>query len=161
METSINWETDDGYTKSGKNKNIDINVTTEEMRTIRYFPDGEKNCYSFTIDVITKYLIRARFYYGNYDGLSKPPIFDISVNEFRWKTIVTSLSEEPVVIEGIFSPSSNTMHVCLARTEGGGIPFISSLEIVPLPYNIYEEIGSYSAFLLNSRINFGAKEDVR
>ncbi|RVW66060.1 hypothetical protein CK203_007273 [Vitis vinifera] len=41
--------------------------------------EGTKNCYNLPLEVQEKYLIRAGFYYGNYDNLSKPPTFNLEL----------------------------------------------------------------------------------
>ncbi|XP_039129147.1 probable leucine-rich repeat receptor-like protein kinase At2g28990 [Dioscorea cayenensis subsp. rotundata] len=103
----INWEPDNEYIQTGMNKNVTqtyINITMQ-MKNLRYFPQNTStpNCHSFITDDIGKYIIPASFYYGNYDGLMKPPTFDVSVNGFKWMTVVTSSSQDkPIVIEAIF-----------------------------------------------------------
>ncbi|KAJ0979413.1 hypothetical protein J5N97_014887 [Dioscorea zingiberensis] len=162
----INWETDTEYIQTGKNKNVTEMYTniTMQMKTLRYFPENTSpNCYSFLTDGIEKYIVRASFYYGNYDGLMKPPTFNVSVNGFKWMTVVTNSSqdEEPIVIEGIFSPGADQMQVCLESPQDGDVPFISSLEVVQLPFNTYYRlIELRTAFLLQQRATFGREEDV-
>ncbi|KAM0953624.1 putative non-specific serine/threonine protein kinase [Dioscorea sansibarensis] len=133
------------------------------MKSLRYFPQNTStpNCYSFITDDFEKYIIRASFYYGNYDGLMKPPTFDVSLNGFKWMTVVTSSSQDKsIVIEAIFSSGQDSMQVCLESTTDGDVPFISSLEVAQLPFMTYGMIYLGSAFLLQQRTTFGRREDV-
>ncbi|XP_039129691.1 probable LRR receptor-like serine/threonine-protein kinase At1g51880 [Dioscorea cayenensis subsp. rotundata] len=164
-ETLINWEPDNEYIQTGMNKNVTQTYTniTMQMQSLRYFPQSTNtpNCYFFITDDIEKYLVRASFYYGNYDGLMKPPTFDVSVNGFKWMTVVTSSSQDkPIVIEAIFSLGHDSMQVCMESTKNGDVPFISSLEVVQLPFTTYSMIDLQSAFLLQQRATFGRREDV-
>ncbi|KAH7677974.1 Non-specific serine/threonine protein kinase protein [Dioscorea alata] len=163
--TLINWEPDNEYIQTGMNKNVTQTYTniTMQMKSLRYFPQNTNtpNCYSFITDEIEKYIVRASFYYGNYDGLMKPPTFNVSVNGFKWMTVVTSSSQDkPIVIEAIFSSGHDSMQVCVESSKDGDVPFISSLEVVQLPFITYGMIDLGSAFLLQQRATFGRREDV-
>lgn len=52
------------------------------------------------------------------------------------------------------------MQVCLESTKDSDVPFISSLEVVSLPFMTYDMIELGSAFLLQQRATFGSREDV-
>ncbi|CAA6672835.1 unnamed protein product [Spirodela intermedia] len=74
---------------------------------VRSFPDGTRNCYTLRPLVRgAKYRVNAEFLYGNYDGLGRPPTFDLYLGVNLW--------------------------VCLVNT-GNGTPFISALKLRPLP----------------------------
>lgn len=68
------------------------------------------------------------FYYGNHDGLSKPPSFNLEIDGNLWATVTTSMSEDkPVYHEVIYKIKGDSAKVCLVRTSNE-VPFISSLE---------------------------------
>ncbi|CAH8387102.1 unnamed protein product [Eruca vesicaria subsp. sativa] len=104
--------------------------------TLRYFPEGKRNCYSFNVKQGTNYLIRARFLYGNYDGLNQYPEFDIHIGPNFWKSLDMSTADGNLLDEIIHTPRSNFLDVCLVKT-GPSTPFISALELRPLPNNSY------------------------
>ncbi|XP_020870267.1 probable LRR receptor-like serine/threonine-protein kinase At1g51810 isoform X2 [Arabidopsis lyrata subsp. lyrata] len=80
--------------------------------TLRYFPDGVRNCYNLNVMQGTRYMIRAIFIYGNYDGLNVDPSFDLYFGPNLWKT------------------------VCLVKT-GTSTPMINVLELRPLRTDMY------------------------
>ena len=49
------------------------------MWKVIYFSKGARNCNNVNITRGTKYLIRANFLYGNYDGLNKLPKFNLYI----------------------------------------------------------------------------------
>ncbi|CAA0384665.1 unnamed protein product [Arabidopsis thaliana] len=106
--------------------------------TLRYFPDGKRNCYSFNVKQGTNYLIRVRMVYGNYDGQNTYPKFDLHIGPNFWLTMdLGEVEEGSGALEDIIhTPRSNFLDVCLVKTDKS-IPFISSLELRPLPNNSY------------------------
>ncbi|KAJ0084569.1 hypothetical protein Patl1_30835 [Pistacia atlantica] len=64
------------------------------MNTLRYFPNDHKICYKLSLVPLTKFPCRAGFFYGNYDGLSRPPSFNLERDGNLWATVTTSLSQE-------------------------------------------------------------------
>ncbi|KAL7127385.1 hypothetical protein ABFS83_14G249200 [Erythranthe nasuta] len=107
----------------------------------------KKNCYHIDTMRRGRVLVRATFYYGNYDNKSSPPTFDLHFDGNFWKTVVTSISEV-VSYEVIYVMRSDWITVCLARTKDGQFPFISTLEIRNLDWFMYTGIAeSYPLFL--------------
>ncbi|CAA6667505.1 unnamed protein product [Spirodela intermedia] len=54
------------------------------ISNLRSFPNGTRNCYTLSpVQSGDRYLIRAGFLYGNYDGRGSPPIFDLHIGYFR------------------------------------------------------------------------------
>ena len=120
---------------------------------LRSFPQGIRNCYSINIMQDTKYLIRGTFFYGNYDGLSKLPQFDLHLGVNKWDTVKIENVSVGVIKELIHVPSQNYLQVCLVNT-GLGMPFISAIELRPLNNKTYVTIsGSLALF---SRYDFGS-----
>ncbi|CAF1846819.1 unnamed protein product [Brassica oleracea] len=96
-----------------------------------------------------RYLIRAVFLYGNYDGQETHPKFDLFIDRTLWVTV--SDQDEPdknwesmyssvkgVILEKeiIHTAKPNTLKVFLVKTDTT-TPFISALELRPLSKNIY------------------------
>jgi Malectin-like domain len=69
------------------------------------------------------YLLRATFYYANYDGLNTHPTFDVYLGVNFWQTVDIEISE--FFPEIIFIAPVDSVRVCLDKTQG--VPFISSL----------------------------------
>ena len=143
--TGIFYESDSGFIDTGKNKQIssDIvfdypNVYAPQIRTLRSFPDGKRNCYTLkpTQGKNSNYLIRAIFSYGNYDNKNQTPKFDVHVGVNHWDTVVLNKKNEIYYDEIIIAPSSDTIFVCLINT-GFGVPIISTLELRPVDKPLY------------------------
>ncbi|CAN0909382.1 Leucine-rich repeat receptor-like serine/threonine-protein kinase At2g14510 [Linum grandiflorum] len=122
-----------------------------------------QNCYTLPILKLSlKYLVRAGFYYGNYDAANKPPTFDLYLDGKKWLTVNTTLSSagEPVYREIVYvvRPGSDSIGLCLTRTRDGEVPFVSSIEIVPFWNALYTEMGSVDSFGLVARTNLGGPE---
>lgn len=75
-DTLFTWNSNHDYTQTGTNKLVRINTTRDEFNTLRAFPNNTKdNCYNVPIDTqMIRYIIRVGFYYGDYNGLSTPPV---------------------------------------------------------------------------------------
>lgn len=123
--------------------------------TVRSFPSGTRNCYTLgSLVAGLKYLIRAKFFYGNYDGLSTPPIFDIYVGVNFWRTVNLTEPDTVVRTEVIMVVPRDSVQVCLLNT-GGGVPFISGLDLRPLKKKLYIQANATQALVLLHRIDFG------
>ncbi|WOH02529.1 hypothetical protein DCAR_0521918 [Daucus carota subsp. sativus] len=142
----LTWRSDYDYSQTGWNKLVGTNTTRDEFNTLRAFPNGSKDdCYNVPIDAdMVRYIIRVGFYYGNYDGLSKPPTFDLFINNKKWTTINTSLNEGEPFYEEIIYPNkgSEFFKICLVQIQDGGIPFINSIETVGIFHTLFNRIWS-------------------
>lgn len=124
------------------------------MNTLRVFPDQtDQNCYTFPptmfLHKTLRYVIRAGFFYGNYDGLSNPPTFDLHLNGGKWSTVNTASSSGPIYHEIVYSlQKSAILTVCLVQTRDGEVPFISTLEFMPLPDVLYPHLDPNISFSL-------------
>ncbi|KAK7837759.1 putative lrr receptor-like serine/threonine-protein kinase [Quercus suber] len=104
------------------------------------------------------YLIRASFMYGNYDGKGKTPTFDLYLGVNRWGTVAVSDASSTISKEIIHLSSSEDIYVCLVNT-GYGTPFISVLELRPLPNDTYiPKSGSLELF---DRANCGLSFSIK
>ncbi|KAG7606676.1 Protein kinase domain [Arabidopsis thaliana x Arabidopsis arenosa] len=102
--------------------------------TLRYFPEGIRNCYNLNVEKGINHLIRAWFIYGNYDGQDKDPRFDLYLGPNPWATIDLYRLENGTRKEVIHKPTSNSLQICLVKT-GETTPMISALEIRPMGDN--------------------------
>ncbi|KAK1286963.1 putative LRR receptor-like serine/threonine-protein kinase MEE39 [Acorus calamus] len=151
----IEWKTDDGFSNGGDSQRVKINGlnVSEQMGTLRYFPDCIKNCYTLPTPNKVKHLIRAGFYYGNYDGLAKPPTFDLIFDSNKWVTVTTSM-DEPIFEEMLYAVEYDSTNICLGRTNANETPFISSLEVMPLSQDMYDGMNRNFAWFLSYRVHF-------
>ncbi|CAM0953447.1 unnamed protein product [Alopecurus aequalis] len=101
--TTLSYTTDAGFIDAyaGSNHNVSAEFILPSVAkmwyTVRSFPSGARNCYTLgSLVAGLKYLIRAQFYYGNYDGLNKPPTFDIYVGLDFWRTV--NADSDPVAV---------------------------------------------------------------
>ncbi|ESQ54232.1 hypothetical protein EUTSA_v10024418mg [Eutrema salsugineum] len=92
--TNMKYVSDLGYVESGTSHSIvsDLETTSLErqFQNVRSFPEGKRNCYDIRPQQGRgfKYLIRTRFMYGNYDGFSKTPEFDLYIGANLWESVV-------------------------------------------------------------------------
>ncbi|XP_022144042.1 LRR receptor-like serine/threonine-protein kinase IOS1 [Momordica charantia] len=157
--TNINYVSDASYINSGVSGSVAPiygDTFQRQMRKLRSFPQGIRNCYNVSIKRGTKYLIRANFLYGNYDGLNLLPKFDLYIGNSLWETVNFTKVDIDTFKDLIHTTSSNEVHVCLINT-GDGVPFISALEFRPLLNVTYQTAsGSLS---LNFRLDIGSTEN--
>lgn len=130
------------------------------MNTLRVFTTLKKNCYSITTDKGSLVLVRASFFYGNYDKRSSPPSFDLLFDGNNWATVKTSL-DQLVYYEVMYVVKSDTTSICLAQTQPNQFPFISALEVRNLDSKMYGDVDPNYALFLRSRIAYGANTTVR
>ncbi|CAM0907929.1 unnamed protein product [Alopecurus aequalis] len=163
--TKLSYVPDAGFTDdaSGTNMNISAEHITSELsrryHDVRSFPDGARNCYTLRSLVSgRKYLIRAAFLYGDYDGLRRPPIFDLHVGVNYWKTVNVSEPGAEVTAEAIVVVPDDFVQVCLVNT-GAGTPFVSALELRPLKMKAYPQANLTRGLVLDYRLNLGSETD--
>lgn len=158
------WHTDEQFVKTGQNAILAPNQVFNTMNTLRFFPSGNRNCYDLLLgSPNVKFLFRAGFVYGNYDGLSRPPSFKLEIDGNLWANVTTSMTQEEAVYhELIYKLKKQRATVCLVRTSNDEVPFISSLEAVIMgdDPHLYRLMENDTALYLHSRINYGANQSV-
>ncbi|KAJ1688237.1 hypothetical protein LUZ63_019627 [Rhynchospora breviuscula] len=102
-DTGLTYVSDEIFVDTGIISNISSSYVSnslfKEFLTVRYFPAGTRNCYTLrSLTVGSKYLIRATFYYGNYDNANNLPTFDIYLGINFWYTVNTSSPSYPEII---------------------------------------------------------------
>ncbi|KAF6171605.1 hypothetical protein GIB67_008191 [Kingdonia uniflora] len=165
----ITWVKDDPYVKTGENRAIQtldydksnyFGQISRVLSTVRVFPKNKKNCYSITVLEGDRVLVRATFAYGNYDGKSSPPNFDLSFNGNLWDNVVSNIADW-FYYEAIYTVKGDTVSVCLTQTNPNQFPFINGLEVRSLDKSMYKHVDLDYPLFLKSRYSFGANETVR
>ncbi|XP_062180192.1 putative leucine-rich repeat receptor-like protein kinase At2g19210 [Phragmites australis] len=157
--TKLSYAPDAAFIDAGSNHNISAEYITpllsKRYHNVRSFPDGARNCYTLRSLVAgLKYLLRATFKYGNYDGLRRPPIFDLYVGVNYWTVANITDADTSMILESIVVVPDDFVQVCLVNT-GAGTPFISGLDLRPLKSSLYPQVNATQGLVLLGRINFG------
>ncbi|KAK9199784.1 hypothetical protein WN944_014977 [Citrus x changshan-huyou] len=162
-ENGIEWTGDDAYIENGDSKTVpDKSLVPYPISTMRVFSTRKKNCHSIKVDEDGgRVLLRASFYYGNYDGKDSPPVFDLQFDGNFWTTVNTSFSSYDVLsYETIYVVKRNFTSICVAQTKPGQLPFISAIEVRSLGVNMYSQIPSNLALHLIQRAAFGGNQTI-
>ncbi|CAA6672842.1 unnamed protein product [Spirodela intermedia] len=138
--TQILYLPDEPYTSAGVNQRVHLGTNLTSIMSyyanVRSFPDGVRNCYTLGPLVRgAKYRVKAEFLYGNYDGLGRPPTFDLYLGVNLWETVETGNYSRAEIIA---VAAAEIMQVCLVNT-GKGTPFISELDLRLLPDSMYPD----------------------
>ncbi|XP_078153697.1 putative LRR receptor-like serine/threonine-protein kinase At1g51820 [Carex rostrata] len=162
--TGLTYVSDDQYIDTGLNDKVSSYYTPykeyQDLETLRKFPNGTKNCYTLTpVTEGLKYLVRATFYYGNYDGLEKNPSFDLYFGVNFWFTVSISRPDYFYAPKIIAIAPANCIQVCLVN-KGLGTPFISALELRPLSSTLYELANATQSLNLSSRVDMGSNNSL-
>ncbi|KAJ0837708.1 putative transferase [Helianthus annuus] len=163
--TGINYVSDAGFIDSGINQEISSTSKSDtldiQFSTLRSFPQNTRNCYTLRPKQGkgNRYLIRARFNYGNYDLKGQPPKFDLYLGNDPWSRVNVKVSSA-TDYEIIHLASSDYIYVCLVNI-GLGNPFISALELRLLDSTMYADDKKLRSLTLSARTNFGTSKIVR
>ncbi|XP_047158994.1 putative leucine-rich repeat receptor-like protein kinase At2g19210 [Vigna umbellata] len=107
-----------------------------QLRRLRSFPEGKRNCYKINVTGGSKYLIRTVFLYGNYDGRNMLPQFDLLLGPNHWDTVFIYNAFIYQSNEIIHVPLLDFVQICLVNT-GYGTPFITAIEFRTLKNDTY------------------------
>lgn len=121
LETGLQFSSDASFVKSGEIGRIDASLEskyTKPQTTLRYFPDGMRNCYNLSVRQGTCYLIRVTSNYGNYDGFNVSPRFDLYIGLNFWVTMdlerhINRDSTEEII--HIYQTQTHWMYVLLRQ----------------------------------------------
>ncbi|KAF3787085.1 putative LRR receptor-like serine/threonine-protein kinase [Nymphaea thermarum] len=158
--TGITYTSDSNLTRSGEMKAVAsdyIGTKPKYLWHLRTFPKGNRNCY--TLQPLTpgtsKYLLRASFFYGNFDGLNLFPEFDLYLENAFVHTVNASLSDWESY-EMIVKLRRSYLTLCLCRRNERDNPFISAIELRPLLGDaIYPVVNATLALKTFTRDNYG------
>lgn len=158
--SNVSW-TPDGYyvTKGNMTSVVFPEGTSSTSLSVRFFPESTgRNCYRLPLqNTSSLVLVRTQFVYKNYDGLTKPPVFSVSLGTAITAT-VNLAHTDPWIEEFIWPANKDVLPLCFHSIPNGGFPVISSLELRPLPPGAYSTaLGDWSSKLLRKsyRINCG------
>ncbi|XXG57215.1 hypothetical protein AAC387_Pa03g4429 [Persea americana] len=163
--TNLFYTSDAKYIDTGENKEISTDYITDcylrQCRNVRFFPNGTRNCYTLTpVAKSSRYLLRASFMYGDYDGLNKPPQFEVYVGVNLWYVYLPTTADDYWGNEIIFYATTDYISVCLVNI-GHGIPYISALELRPLDNSIYQAANESQLLRLYGRHHFRPSGRIR
>jgi hypothetical protein len=158
----LRYVSDAGFADAAAGLNAAVNPPynvkgiADRYLTARYFPNDDggarRSCY--TLRPVTpggRYLVRATFYYGNYDALNRLPVFDLHLGVNRWVTVNVTAPGAIYIFEAVVVSPAEFFQVCLVN-RGLGTPFISGLDLRPLQDDMYPEATvNQSLALLNFR----------
>jgi Malectin-like domain len=161
----LTYASDDQFIDTGMNYKISSqyisNNLIKQFQTVRSFPNGTRNCYTLrSLTQGSRYLVRGRFLYGNYDSLNKLPIFSVYLGVNYWDTVNITTMDGAFRTEIIATASSNYLQVCLIN-EKLGTPFISALELRPMGSTYAKYANSTQSLVYFTRLNFGAAYQLR
>ncbi|CAA7404348.1 unnamed protein product [Spirodela intermedia] len=158
--TGITYVPDTPYVDAGVTEIATAEGFPRRYRTLRVFPQGGRNCYNLRpVHLGGKYLVRAGFFYGDYDGLQSPPEFELHIGVNVRLTIRLSLNDSSLS-EVIAAAQGHTIWVCLVNTNKG-TPLISTIEVRPLPNLLYPHANASQSLHLQRRSNFGTEALLR
>ncbi|KAK1322272.1 Uncharacterized protein QJS10_CPA03g01405 [Acorus calamus] len=162
---SIKWVGDGDYIHTGETHPTDTNLFPVQLprwaSTLRAFPDLCKSCYTIPVPGGGKILVRAKFYYGNYDGKSSLPTFALNFDANMWG-VLTFAADSPILIkEAIYVVDGDVTSVCVAQVEEGQVPFINAIDVRSLDSGMYGNVDSSRALFNMKRTAFGAPGVVR
>ncbi|RHN39185.1 putative transferase [Medicago truncatula] len=156
--TSINYISDAEFIRTGVRMSIapaEKITHQQQLHFVRSFPSGVRNCYRINVNMDIQYLIRATFYYGNYDNLNDPPQFDLHFGPNVWDTVKFTNLSRTTIKEIIYTPSLDYIEPCLVNT-GNGTPFISVIELRTLNNSNDHPTYSASPLSLVERFDIGS-----
>lgn len=159
---NVTWEPDDAYVRGGEARNARTNPSDSVLQTMRVF-DSEKpakSCYTIPVGSGRKVIARAWFYYGNYDGKSEPPQFELQFDANEWTSIETEMDDWEFEELVYVTKKANTS-ICVAKGGTGQSPLVSGIQVAVLNMTTYGSVNSSRALFWSSRVAFGASKGIR
>lgn len=160
--TGIEYVSDAAYIDTGENHNISSDLLSSlvavQNTNLRSFSDSIRNCYTLKpVCQGNKYMIRAGFMHGNYDGKNRIPRFNIYIGVNLWDSFEFKNASKVYGTETMIVASADFISVCLVGI-GDGAPFISSLELRLLG-GLYNALNASNFFLKPVRYDLGSVTD--
>ncbi|XP_009119122.1 probable LRR receptor-like serine/threonine-protein kinase At1g05700 [Brassica rapa] len=157
--TGINYVSDSSFVETGVSKSVSF-TAQRQLQTLRSFPEGARNCYTLTPKQGKgkKYLVRAGFMYGNYDGENGSPEFDLYLGGNIWDTVFLTNGSVVVSKEVVYLSRTEKIFVCLGN-KGKGTPFMSTLELRFLGNDNTTYDSPNGALFFSRRWDFGSLMD--
>ncbi|XP_074562131.1 putative leucine-rich repeat receptor-like serine/threonine-protein kinase At2g19230, partial [Curcuma longa] len=162
--SNISYVSDAGFIDTGINHYISAAYMRDDwppyLIDLRAFPNGTRNCYTIGSPAVaqgSKYLLRAWFLYGNYDGLGgQPQSFDLYLGVNYWDRMNVIEHDSTYWTDTIAVATAGYFSVCLVNTETG-TPFISGIDLRPLKNNLYPAANEWRSLVLYNRWNLGVQ----
>uniref|UniRef100_A0A8R7TXX7 Malectin-like domain-containing protein n=1 Tax=Triticum urartu TaxID=4572 RepID=A0A8R7TXX7_TRIUA len=133
----------------------------ESQKTLRSFPNGSRNCYTLPSTTGKKFLLRALFTYGDYDGLNRTVdgtlfLFGLHIGVNFWDTLnLTNMDPSNTLWKEVLTVApGDSVSVCLINF-GLGTPSVSALELRPLLDAMYPFVNTSVSVGYFRRIRFG------
>eukprot|EP00245_Coleochaete_scutata_P002791 TRINITY_DN1391_c0_g2_i2.p1 TRINITY_DN1391_c0_g2~~TRINITY_DN1391_c0_g2_i2.p1 ORF type:complete len:983 (-),score=175.44 TRINITY_DN1391_c0_g2_i2:986-3778(-) len=155
------WRQDQGYTSGYVSTIPKPSINNYMNNTLRYFPDGGKNCYVNKLPGTGRYIVRLNILYQDYDGYATPPKFSVSVQRALVFTnyTVPAVDRKPRGrFDVLVNIPSGEAEVCFYPDDDVNMtdPFINGLEYLPIETGAYAELNDPTYMLVNvARINCG------
>ncbi|KAL3720927.1 hypothetical protein ACJRO7_005696 [Eucalyptus globulus] len=162
-EIGITYEPDEGLIDYGEimqtSKALTYQNNRQLLKNVRIFPNGTRNCYTLKPNQGKNrtYLIRAVFWYGNYDGKNQAPSFDLYIDVNYWAKVNYSIYSYEEIM---YVSQADDIQVCLVNT-GNGVPFISALELRSLDDDIYRSGSGFLQLYRRRDVGRSLEFDVR
>ncbi|GAU24775.1 hypothetical protein TSUD_356040 [Trifolium subterraneum] len=156
-KTGIGYISDAKFIHTGVSKRLlgNSEKLSQQLEYVRSFPKGVRNCYRINVTSGTKYLIRATFYYGNYDNENYLPQFDLLLGANLWAKVKFTNATYTIRGEIVYTPSLDYIQPCLVNT-GKGTPFISAIELRNLNNEVYVTNSAKSVLSVFRRYDLGS-----
>lgn len=107
-------------------------------------------------------LLRVNFYYGDYDGKSSPPSFGLEIDGNDWITVQTGMEPGKYdYYEFIYITKGDSINVCFLRTYPDQFPFVSSIRVQSIRFNMYPNLDPEHALFLQGRYAFVSDRSIR
>ena len=109
----LTYVSDAGFVDAGEGLNAAVRPPyvdrglADRYLNVRCFPTvtgggATRSCYTLRpVAQGSRNLVRASFYYGNYDGQSAPPAFDLHLGVNRWATVNVTTAEGVYIFEAV------------------------------------------------------------
>lgn len=154
--TTLNYTTDYSWFSDKRScrqiPEFVLNHTSNE--NVRLFDiDEGKRCYNLPTIKNKVYLIRGTF---PFDSLNSSFYVSIGVTELG---AVRSSRLQDLEIEGVFRATKDYIDFCLVKGEA--IPFISQLELRPLPEEFLHDLPTSVLKLISRNNLWSTKDDIR
>ncbi|BAD68242.1 putative light repressible receptor protein kinase [Oryza sativa Japonica Group] len=170
-DTTLTYVSDREFVEGGNGKSYDImaqyiaDATNEQEKTLRSFPDGQRNCYTLPTNSSKKYLIRATFTYGNYDGLNSSEkgslfLFGLHIGVNFWATVnLTNWGSSDTMYKEVITVAPDKfISVCLINL-GSGTPFVSTLDLRELDGAMFPFLNLSVSISHLARQRYGSVDD--
>uniref|UniRef100_A0A8I7BAI5 non-specific serine/threonine protein kinase n=1 Tax=Hordeum vulgare subsp. vulgare TaxID=112509 RepID=A0A8I7BAI5_HORVV len=165
----IQHQSDAGFVEGGLTHQIAAEsmpgAPYESQKTLRSFPNGSRNCYTLPSAAGKKFLVRALFTYGDYDGLNRTMDgslfrFGLHIGVNFWDTVNLTNSDPLSTVwkEVLTIAPGDSVSVCLINF-GSGTPFVSALELRPLLDAMYPFVNTSVSVGYFTRLRFGEATD--